>query len=239
LQSELKLVLLPGMDGTGRLFTGFIEALPGSFETITVRYPAEDGISDKDLDGIVRTACQISGPFILLAESYSTPLAIRYAASNPGNLCGLVLCAGFATSPLQGWKRFLGGILAPIIFRFALPNLAAKRWLIGPDARSSLLKMVRATVSSVKPEVLASRLQSVLACDVRAEMGKVAVPILYLQAKQDRLVNARCLEEIRRIKPGVEIAAIDGPHLLLQREPNKAAEAIIAFIRSLSSPAAR
>ena len=34
-----KLVLLPGMDGTGELFDSFVKALPQSFTTEIVRYP--------------------------------------------------------------------------------------------------------------------------------------------------------------------------------------------------------
>jgi pimeloyl-ACP methyl ester carboxylesterase len=222
------------MDGTGRLFRDFIEALPKGFETVTVQYPADGSLSYPELENFVRTACSTSGPFVLVAESFSTPLAITYAASNPGNLEGLVLCAGFVTSPVRGWRRFFARLLAPLIFHIPLPNLAARLWLVGADPPPPLLELVRTAVSSVKPKVLAARLRAVLKCDVRAEMRQVAVPVLYLQAKQDRLVSASCLDELRQIKPQMAVAALYGPHLLLQREPYKAAEAVVIFVRSLS-----
>jgi pimeloyl-[acyl-carrier protein] methyl ester esterase len=230
---RLKLVLLPGMDGTGELFSEFAAALGGEFEIATVRYPTERCLSYSELENFVRAACPISGPFVLLAESFSTPLAIKYAASNPVNLEGLVLCAGFATSPMRGWRRFLCSLFAPLMFRVPLPNLAAKLWLVGPDASPSLMGSVRSAVSSVKPKVLAARLRGVLACEVRPEMGRVTVPVLYLQAKQDRLVSSACLDELLRIKPQMAVAALEGPHLLLQREPYKAAETVAGFVRSL------
>jgi len=231
---RLKLVLLPGMDGTGELFSEFVAALAGEFETATVRYPAEQCLSYAELEDFVRAACPISGPFLLLAESFSTPLAIQYAASNPGNLEGLVLCAGFATSPVRGWRRFLSSLLAPLVFRVPVPNLAAKLWLVGPDASPSLLAAVRSAVSSVQSRVLTARLRAVLGCDVRAELGRVAVPILYIQAKQDRLVSASCLDEQRRIKPQMSVAELEGPHLLLQREPRRAAEVVAVFAQHLA-----
>jgi pimeloyl-[acyl-carrier protein] methyl ester esterase len=230
---RLRLILLPGMDGTGELFSEFAAALAGEFEIATVRYPTEQCLSYSELEGFVRAACSITGPFVLLAESYSTPLAIKYAASNPENLVGLVLCAGFATSPMRGWRRYLGWLLAPLMFRILLPNLAAKLWLVGPEASSSLLRSVRSAVSSVKPKVLAARLRGVLACEVRSEMGRVTVPVLYIQAKQDRLIGAACLDELLRIKPQMTVTALEGPHLLLQREPNKAAETVVRFVRYL------
>jgi pimeloyl-ACP methyl ester carboxylesterase len=232
LPSETKLVLLPGLDGTGELFSEFVAALAGEFEIATLRYPAEQCLSYAELEDFVQAACPISGPFVLLAESFSTPLAIKYAASNPGSLEGLVLCAGFATSPVRGWRRFLSSLLAPLMFHVPLPNLAAKLWLVGPDASPSLLAAVRSAVSSVQSRVLAARLRAVLGCDVRAELGRVAVPILYIQAQQDRLVSPSCLEELRRIKPQMVVAALEGPHLLLQREPRRAAETVVRFVLS-------
>ena len=84
----LKLVLLPGMDGTAELFSEFIAALPEPFETVTVRYPAERPLSYSELANFVRAACPVSEPYMLVAESFSTPLAIQYAATNPANLGG-------------------------------------------------------------------------------------------------------------------------------------------------------
>ena len=229
---SLRLVLLPGMDGTGKLFSEFVAALPRSFETVTVRYPTDRPLSYLELGGIVRDACPVSEPFLLVAESFSTPLAIQYAATNPTNLEGVVLCTGFATSPVTGWRRLLGSLLAPFMFRVPLPNLAAKLWLVGPDAPPSLLTAVQAAISSVQPRVLCARLRAVLECEVRADLNRVAVPILYLQAKSDRLVGASCLEDVRRIKPQVTVASLEGPHLLLQCKPQRAAEAVVQFVRS-------
>jgi len=220
------------MDGTGNLFSEFVAALPETFEAVTVRYPAERYLQYSELEDFVLAACPTSGPFILVAESFSTPLALKYAATNPANLKGVVLCAGFATSPVRGWRRFLGLLLAPLVFRVPMPSLAAKRWLVGPDAPPSLLTAVRAAISSMQPKVLAARLRAVLACDVRADADRIAVPILYIRAKQDRLVNASCLEELRRIKPQMAVVALEGPHLLLQREPRSAVDAIVRFIQS-------
>lgn len=227
-----KLVLLPGMDGTGELFEDFVNALPEAFETITVSYPTDQLLSYSELQELVRTCCPVCEPFMLLAESFSTPVAVQYAATNPTNLEGLVLCAGFVVSPVRGWRRFLGTLLAPIVFHVALPKFAAKFWLVGPDAPPSLLSAVQAAILSVQAKVLTARARAVLTCDVRAELDQISVPILYIQAAQDRVVSNSCLEDIRRIKPRVTVAAIEGPHLLLQREPQRSAEVVVGFVRS-------
>jgi len=230
----LKLVLLPGMDGTGSLFADFVDALPKSFNAVTVRYPTEQCLSYSDLEDLVRAACPISGPFVLLAESFSTPLAIKYAATNPNNLKGVVLCAGFATSPVRDWRRFLGSLLAPLVFHIPIMRLITKPWLLGPDAPPSLWAAVRTAISSVQPAVLTARLKAVLACDVRDELARITAPILYVQGKQDRLVGAPCLEELRRIKPQIAVDVLEGPHLLLQREPERVAEIVVSFVQCLA-----
>src|SRR5487761_478318 len=54
---RLKLVLLPGMDGTGELFSDFAAALAGEFEIATVWYPTERCLSYSELEGFVRAVC--------------------------------------------------------------------------------------------------------------------------------------------------------------------------------------
>src|SRR5580692_9853251 len=110
------------MDGTGNLFDGFIEALPREFETKTVRFPPDAIHSYGELFQIVQSAIPESDPFVLLAESFSTPLAIQCAAANPPNLKALVICAGFARSPARGPLRFVASHLAPHLFRFGISN---------------------------------------------------------------------------------------------------------------------
>lgn len=173
----------------------------------------------------------ISEAFILVAESYSTPLAIKFAASKPANLVGIVLCAGFASSPIRGWRRAVGLFLAPVLFRFPLPDFALRFWLLGSEAPNSLLATVRGAISAVRPSVLASRLREVLKCDARAALRETKVPILYLQAKEDRLVGVSCFDEIRRISPEIKVTVIEGPHLILQRQPRNAAEVVVEFAR--------
>lgn len=226
-----KLLLMPGLDGTGQLLTDFIAALPTSFHTVTLQYPNLQFASYSELEDFVREQCTVTEPFIIVAESFSTPLAIQYASSHPANLQGLVLCAGFVTSPVQGWRRLLGWWLSPLLFRVPFPNFAAELWLIGPDAPARLLSALRLAIRSVRPKALSARVRAVLSCDMRAELSQIAVPILYLRPNQDRLVNSASLSEIRQIKPKMSVEELEGPHLLLQRQPHKAAEVIAEFVR--------
>ncbi len=221
------------MDGTGKLLLGFSRALPKQIRSSIPIYPGDRFLSYDDLAKLVRSLCEDSEPFVLMAESFSTPLAIRIAAECPANLKGLILCAGFATSPVRGLARWPSFILSRILMRFVLPDAAIQRWLIGAGAPQSLLTEVREAISSVRPGVLAARLRALLACDVRSDLGKISVPMFYLRAQQDRLIAAQCLDEIQRIRPDVRVVIIDGPHLLLQREFLKTAKVVGEYLENL------
>ncbi len=226
------LVLMPGMDGTGELFADFTSALPDTITTQIVRYPRNTILSSSQLEELASSTFP-STPFFLLAESFSTPIAIRCAGRNSLNLKGIILCAGFVTPPVRGWKRSLALLARRLAFRLPLPKSVASRLLIGPNAPPMLLQSVRNVITSVKPTVLASRLEAALTCDVRTELGRYEGPILYLQARGDRLIAKRHAREIKQFRPQTVIEVISGPHLLLQREPQQAANAVARFIQQI------
>ena len=228
-----RLILLPGMDGTSDLFTEFMRAFPEPKHIRALCYPTGASPPYDQLQAMVQTMVPESEPYFLLAESYSTPLAIQFAATRPPNLKGVILCAGFAASPLTGPKRIFASMFAPLLFHLRIPSAVINHFLIAPNPPASLQVTVRKAISTVKPAVMTARLRAVLRCDMRQALSQVTVPLLYVQATSDKLVPPSCLAEIRRIRPDIQVAQIDGPHLILQREPKQSVEAVAKFTREL------
>jgi pimeloyl-ACP methyl ester carboxylesterase len=170
---------------------------------------------------------------VLLAGSFSAPLAIQVAAERPKNLKALILCAGFAESPVRGPARWLGWILAPVLMRIPLSDSTIRSRLVGEDATEELMAAGRKAIASVQPHVLAGRLRAVLTCDVRSKLERINVPILYLRAQHERLLRPRCFAQIQRLRPDIQTRVIDGPQFLLQRYPEEAARIVTEFIASL------
>jgi len=61
--------------------------------------------------------------------------------------------------------------------------------------------------------------------------------MLFIQPKQDRLVGLDRLDEMQRIRSSASAEIVSGPHLLIQREPEKTAELVAKFARQCIPPA--
>jgi pimeloyl-ACP methyl ester carboxylesterase len=227
------LVLLPGLDGTGKLFVDFVAALPDSCATTIVAYPSDRFLSYADLRAFVRAAVPQSERFVLVAESFSTPLAVWYAATNPPNLVAVVICAGFVGSPVHDWSGIVKALARPWLFSIKPPRPILEYFLLGQNAAPSLLQKLREALHGVSPHVLSGRLREVLDCDARENLRRTTVPLLYLEASNDRLLSASCKEEFSHIRPDVLFKSVSAPHLLLQREPQKAASIVMEFVDNL------
>ncbi len=185
-EERLTLLLLPGMDGTGELFANFVKELPDWIESRVVSYPMDRELSYDQLLAIVKSVLSTGRPFVILAESFSTPLAVRFASESPGGLMGLVLCAGFVSPPRRDLLTRVVLLVAPVLFLFKLPKSVCRYFLVGAAASKDLISGVCGTLTQVSAGVLASRLRSVLSCDSVQALRSVSVPLLYLAGSRDR-----------------------------------------------------
>lgn len=232
----MKLILLPGMDGTGDLFAPFLRALGNSIETRVVRYPADEPLGYMQLLPRVRAELPRSGQFVLLGESFSGPLAIMLAAEAPIGLAGVVLCASFATNPIKWLPRCSAALVRPICF-CRMPRFAQIKALLGRYATPELCRILRNANSAVNPCVLATRARAILEVDVSAEFRTCTLPVLYLRGMHDRLVRGQVVESLVRENPALRVVTLSAPHLVLQAAPVESARAILDFVASTTDPA--
>lgn len=222
----MELVLLPGLDGTGRLFAPLLQALPAHLRPTVVRYPPDVPLSYPALRERVRAELPRDGPYLLVGESFSGPVALWLAATAPEGLRGVVLAGSFVRSPAP-----LSALLAPFAawVRMPTPAWALRLALAGRDAPASLCQAVHDAVTSVDRRVLAQRAQEVLRVDARAALRACPAPLLYLAGRRDLIVPLRVARSLRRLRPDLELHVLDAPHLILQRQAAVAAELIAAF----------
>jgi pimeloyl-[acyl-carrier protein] methyl ester esterase len=227
------LVLLPGMDGTGDLFEDFVAALPQGVGVRVGRYPAHDYLGYRQLRASVEELTRDLNEFVFIAESFSSPLAIMFAAENPPNLAALIICAGFASNPFPVVGPVLRALARPWLFRLRPPSLLFDRYIFEATTSAGLRDKVRRNLRTVSPEVLAGRAREIVSCDARRELTQIKIPMLYVQGANDRLIKARCFEEIQKIRPDVQLASISAPHLVLQHQPHKSVEIILKFCSTI------
>ena len=222
----MRLLLLPGMDGTGRLFEPLLAELPPAMTPIVVSYPTNEPLDyDRLLERV--EAAAPSEPFVVVGESFSGPLAVLLASRRPLGLRGVVLCASFIRSPLP-FPRSWTAAVRPWMFRWQPLGLLSLV-LLGRQAFGPLGRLLRSSVRSVSPAVLVERIRAIAYVNVTAELRNCPVPVLYLQARGDWVVGRRSWQAIEAVRPETELVTLPGPHLVLQTSPRQAAEAIAEF----------
>jgi pimeloyl-[acyl-carrier protein] methyl ester esterase len=224
------LVLLPGLDGTGQLFAPLLSHLPPEFTATVISYPHNQILSYEQLKPYVYRAVPSGEPFILIAESFSGPLAVEIASIPPENLQALILCASFISNPAPPALQWIQGLNHPFWFRFQLPQVfvryAGAMW----DCDAAVIDHLIANLSTVLPAVLSHRFAQVMQVDVSALLRRCSLPLLYVRATRDLLVMRRNWEIIAQIKPDASYAEIDGSHFVLQHKPAESLAAIQAFL---------
>lgn len=221
-------ILLPGLDGTAKLFDQFLAAAPAEFRVRSLPLPNDRPRSYRELADWVLTQLPLE-PFALVAESFSGPLALLVADRCP-RVTAMVLCASFVRAPLP---EILGRLPA-FIWSRPPPAVLVRFFLTGGDR--VLGDTVSNAVASVSGDVIAARIAAALSVDVTSELERFTRPLLFLRAERDRVVPARSADLIRALKPSVSFVDLPAPHLLLQARPRDAWSHIKSFLEKASLP---
>ena len=227
----MQTLLLPGMDGTGRLFVPLTRHLAPTLHPRIVSFPAE---RRRSYDELLHDIALPNEPFAIVAESFSGPLGIRLAHRHADRCRALVLVATFVTNP-SALAASMRALIGPRIFRAPPPGPFLRWALLGMDASHEQLNDLRAALSCVAPEVLADRVRQILAVDVTKEFASSPVPTLYIAGSRDRLVGAKVMARMNALRPDMRTHVLDAPHLVLQRKPAEAAKLIWGFVSHLPS----
>lgn len=226
---RVKLVLLPGLDGSGVMFRPLLPWLPESITPQVIVYPPDEPLGYDELLPRILDQLPHDEPFAVLGESFSGPLAIRVAATQPANLRGVILCASFVRSPSQFRAQWLACLIQPWMFT-GFATLARVKTLLGGYSTKAQRDLLSEALSTVQPRVICHRLRAVLQVDTAAELAACRVPMLYLQGDFDGVVPAWNAAEIQAIYPLVRLAKLPAPHLVLQTQPEQSVREITAFL---------
>lgn len=220
---KLLIVLLPGMDGTGDLFAPFVTVAPPPYDPLVVALP--EASSYDELVAAIKPLLPIAEPFVLIAESFSGPLAFRLLGFFP-EIRALVLVNSFVSAPTT---RFLGILPWAAIFARPPAPWLVRHFLAGPSASPGLVSQIRSAISKTSGQLLALRLRSILNLKTQ---GHTSVRLLYLRGTLDKLISERAVCDTVLRFPNSLRVNIAAPHLLLQTAPAEAWAEIDAFLRT-------
>ena len=223
----MKLVLLPGLDGTGKLFTPLLKELDSDIDVQIVSYSSSKKQTYEELvEYVINTLPKED--FILLAESFSGFIAYQIGLKKFKNLKHIIVVATFLKTPRAMLLKFFPSTLISLL---PLPKFVIKKYLLGDDIESETLKLFESSIRDLSSEVLRFRINEIKSLSVSDQ--KLTIPTTYIQAENDKLVLKNSLDEWKDICDDLTVYKVAGSHLVLQSNPKECADVIKACFQRI------
>jgi 3-oxoadipate enol-lactonase len=187
-------VLVPGMDGTGRLFYRQVARLAPHYRVAT--YALRDSAQSMDLlvddlAAVIQQASAGDGHAIVIGESFGGALAMTLAIERPEHVRNLVVLNSFPYFEPQFRLQLavLGLRAMPWGMMGAVRRLTAFRLHSPHTHPDEIRQFMRLTAAASRSGYL-NRLRILQRWDVRRRLTDIAAETLFLAADQDHLVPA-------------------------------------------------
>jgi pimeloyl-ACP methyl ester carboxylesterase len=230
MNKQIQVILLPGLHGSGALFSPIIAAAPAWATPVAVDYPNTIAADYEAISRYAERFIDFSRPFLLIGESFSGPVALHIAAAQPEQLLGVVLSASFITNPRPLLALLISQERVAKLLSLPIPPGLLQWLLLGKNAAEKLAKQTANAIALAGPAVLAARLDLIVRSDLRATLSRCLAPALYFRAVHDRLVSEKSAREVARCYPKTKIVAVESGHFLLQTCPQQCWQEIETFL---------
>lgn len=226
----IPLVLLPGLDGTGRLFEPFIHRI----ESDTHIIPLPEAGPQHAAALVAHISREMPDePMVLLAESFSGGLVPSLLETTGDTIRAVIFVASFVSSP-GSVRLTLGTRLLP--FRRVITSTIFKplmhSLLIGKQAPPETRALFSDVMKQIPRSTLSDRMKTM--ARYRKPDRWPWIPSFYIRASNDRLVSRDKLDEIRCLVGELTVYEVEGPHLILQTAPETCAQIVNTILSSLS-----
>lgn len=209
------------MDGTGKLFEPLCNFLPAS--TIILPLPQSGPQSYEFLATYIEAKLP-DEEFIIVAESFSGPIAVLLATKNLENLKGIIFIATFISCPKPALVSLAKLLPLKNLLRFPFSEFFTSRFLLNEFNYEKFL----AALKEVPNSILNERLNSIRNLKMTNEFSNL--PAIYISASSDFLVSSRQIDLFRRSFKNLQVERIQGTHFLLQSNPKTCSEIIRKFV---------
>ena len=189
---EALVLLIPGLDGTGRMFEPHIPALSRHYRVRPWWFHSPAGFGFPELVGELgeETEHEAPGSIIVAGESFGGPNAIHYVLAFPDRVQRLVLINTFSH---YRWRvRIRLACLTCPLLRAAgvrgVKDFLATRLLRREGIDAAGLAHYRDVIRHVDLDAYRRRLELVRDTDLRARLCEIRVPTLILASGRDKIV---------------------------------------------------
>jgi pimeloyl-ACP methyl ester carboxylesterase len=217
--TDLELVLLPGLDGTGHLFKPLLQAMPNDVKVSIISYPSNKRLSYQQLVDYATEQLPKNKPLLMLAESFSGPIAVDLLSSIYHNIRGAIFCASFVQVPRPLLLRLAQMLPLATILDLPMPTPVIRFFCLGQDAPQSIITLFQEVLDEVQPSILAHRLKMLANLNVVSALANLKMPCCYLQATNDKLIPHVSIKPFQDALPNLLIKRVAGPHFILQAKP--------------------
>ncbi len=240
------LLLVPGLGGGGAWWRHQVEAFSPHFRVIIhdhrgcgqsthspIRYSVDQMASDviKLMDGLGIEAAHYAG------HSTGGAIGQTIAQDHPDRLLSLVLSATWAgpdayfRRSFETRKETLENLGIESYTRASLLTLMPPWWVSENDAAFEERVRERSVTDS-PVEILASRIDAIMAFDRRARLGEISLPTLVICARDDVVTPIHLSDELARDIPGAELVTLErGGHYSPSILPEQFNEPVLDFLR--------
>jgi len=229
-------VLVPGMDGTGRLFYRQTPLLAKSFRVATYALRDDAASMDAlvtDLASVI-DAVSPAGRAIVVGESFGGALSLSLALARPERIDALVILNSFPYfAPQFRLRLAIAGLsVLPWGTMPLVRRLTASRLHSAHTHRDEVARFMELTKASTKRGYI-GRLRLLQEYDVRARLHELRCPTLFLAAEQDHLVPS--VEQARYMAsrvPGASLRVLHGHGHICLIAPEVDLASLVAAWRS-------
>ena len=208
----MKLILIPGLDGTGTLFKPFLAAYSNQCPVQVLRLKQAVDVSYREQAEYISEQ-KGNEEVVLLAESYGGMVAYEILRHRMLNVRHVIFAASFFSRPSVLSR--LGGLLPlQAVKNGWVPKSIVSRILFGRYAKPELTSLFYKAINQVDNKVLAFRIKQLAAMSNASEL--LTVPCTYLKASDDNLVSSAVLAQFEQCFSSLDVKEIAASHFLLQ-----------------------
>ncbi|MDO6527214.1 alpha/beta hydrolase [Motilimonas sp. 1_MG-2023] len=219
----MKVILLPGMDGTGLLFEPLAQQLSRRLDVEVV--PLNDVSGDSYVELAQQIAKGIQGEkIILVAESYSGRIAYELCHILGERIVKVIFVASFISRPSSIARL---SVLVPASF---IQSKFMPDWLLNVSCFSGLgsqaqISLVNRAIDQAGSLKLKRRLSMMAVMDTPRD--HLAIQAVYIRPIQDRLVDASAVHVLAKVFTQLDIEKVAGGHFIALAQPEECANIIL------------